>query len=129
MVADKPQKDLASTLYAEWVSAGVKLSLVGMETAAKMFASARQTTIVKKSDAPPEDAAPTAVPEIADLKLISGIGPKLETLLKSNGITSVNQIAAWSEAESSAIDEVLNLGGRIARDNWVVLARELVRGH
>ncbi len=119
MVADKPKKDLVSSLYAEWISAGLKLCLVGLETTAKMFASARQTTVAKKSDAPVKDAAPTAVSEIADLKLISGIGPKLEILLKNNGISSVNQIAVLSDDDVAKLDAALNLNGRIQRDKWI----------
>ena len=119
MVADKPNKDLASTLYAEWISAGLKLSLVGLETTAKMFASARQTTVAKKTEVPIKAAAPTAMSEITDLKLISGIGPKLEILLKNNGISSVNDIAVLSDDDVARLDAALNLNGRIQRDDWI----------
>ncbi len=123
MVADKPKKDIASSLYAEWISAGMKLSLVGLETTAKMFETARQTIVAKKSEAPAKAADPTVTPtvaiELSDLKMISGIGPKLETLLKSNGISSVNQIALLSDDDVARLDAALNLNGRIQRDDWI----------
>src|SRR6478736_6707706 len=39
-----------------------------------------------------------------DLKRIKGVGPKLETLLNSLGVTSFSQIAAWDDAEIDRID-------------------------
>ena len=79
--------------------------------------------MAKKSDAPVKAADPTLVPteavELSDLKLISGIGPKLETLLKSNGISSVNQVALLSDDDVARLDAALNLNGRIQRDDWI----------
>ena len=53
-----------------------------------------------------------------DLKLISGIGPKLEQVLNARGIRSFAAIAAWSDAEAAAIDAELGFDGRVARDDW-----------
>jgi NADH-quinone oxidoreductase subunit E len=53
-----------------------------------------------------------------DLKLISGIGPKLEQVLNAKGIRSFAAIAAWSDAEAAAIDAELGFDGRVARDDW-----------
>ncbi|MFC5385604.1 hypothetical protein ACFPLB_06425 [Aquamicrobium segne] len=63
-----------------------------------------------------------------DLKVISGIGPKLEAVLKGHGIRSVNQIAAWSDAEIAEIDNRLGLRGRIRRDDWIGQAAALLDG-
>lgn len=133
MVADKPHKDLASTIYAEWVSAGVKLSLAGLETTAKLMKAATRT-IVSARDTEPNTmpAASVAVapkapaPLLDDLKLISGIGPKLEAQLKSYGIKSVDDIAGLNAEAVVKIDSELDLSGRIARDKWVERARSLV---
>jgi predicted flap endonuclease-1-like 5' DNA nuclease len=64
-----------------------------------------------------------------DLKQIKGIGPRLETLLNSLGVTSYAQIAAWNDAEIDRIDARLgNFQGRIRRDDWPAQARLLAAG-
>ena len=64
-----------------------------------------------------------------DLKKIKGVGPKLETLLNSLGVTSYAQIAAWDEAEIDRIDAQLGtFQGRIRRDDWPAQARLLAAG-
>jgi len=63
-----------------------------------------------------------------DLKLISGVGPKLEKLLNHNGVFYFWQVAEWSPSDIDVIDERLDaFKGRIARDNWVSQAKELRR--
>lgn len=63
-----------------------------------------------------------------DLKVISGIGPKLEGVLNGYGIESWEQLAALSPAEVVAVDEALEeFPGRIQRDEWVRQAAELVK--
>jgi NADH-quinone oxidoreductase subunit E len=63
-----------------------------------------------------------------DLKLISGIGPKIEGILNSLGIFTFAQVAAWKQEERSWVDSYLNFKGRIDRDNWVKQADALARG-
>ena len=61
-----------------------------------------------------------------DLKRIKGIGPKVETLLNSLGVTSYSQIAAWDDDEIDRIDAQLGtFAGRIRRDDWPTQARYL----
>lgn len=60
-----------------------------------------------------------------DLKMISGIGPKLEQVLNGKGIFRFADIAHWSGAEVEKIEAELGLDGRIARDGWVEQARAL----
>lgn len=61
-----------------------------------------------------------------DLKLISGVGPKLERLLNKNGVFYFWQVAEWSSRDIDVIDERLDaFKGRIARDNWVSQAQQL----
>ena len=63
-----------------------------------------------------------------DLKLISGVGPKLERLLNENGVYYFWQVASWSNNDIMTIDERLeNFRGRISRDNWVSQAEQLKR--
>lgn len=63
-----------------------------------------------------------------DLKKISGVGPKLESLLHENGVFHFDQIAAWNAAEIAYMDDQLSFKGRIERDNWIAQAAELMKG-
>ena len=76
----------------------------------------------EKRNVAPAIEAPTTVD---DLKLISGIGPKIEQVLKGLGVTTYAQIAAWSDKEVASIEQQLGLSGRIARDDWSGQARLL----
>lgn len=57
-----------------------------------------------------------------DLKRISGVGPKLETVLNELGFWHFDQIAKWGEAEVAWVDSRLKFKGRIERDNWMAQA-------
>ncbi|MEL6521730.1 MAG: 50S ribosomal protein L21 [Pseudomonadota bacterium] len=59
-----------------------------------------------------------------DLKKISGVGPKLESLLHENGVFHFDQIMAWGPAEIAYMDDKLSFKGRIERDNWIAQAAE-----
>ncbi|MCX7890341.1 MAG: NADH:ubiquinone oxidoreductase [Rhodobacteraceae bacterium] len=62
-----------------------------------------------------------------DLKVIVGIGPKLEQLCHRLGYFHFDQIAAWTPAEVAWVDENLEgFRGRVTRDRWVEQARRLV---
>ncbi|WP_226781105.1 50S ribosomal protein L21 [Oceaniglobus trochenteri] len=54
-----------------------------------------------------------------DLKKISGVGPKLESLLHENGVFHFDQIAAWNADEIAYMDDKLSFKGRIERDGWL----------
>ncbi|MDW6021467.1 NADH-quinone oxidoreductase subunit E [Mesorhizobium sp. BAC0120] len=63
-----------------------------------------------------------------DLKLISGVGPKVEGILHSLGIYTFAQVASWNRQQRDWIDSYLNFKGRIERDDWVKQADALARG-
>lgn len=63
-----------------------------------------------------------------DLKLISGVGPKLEQVLNGLGIWTFAQIAAWQPEEAAWVDDYLQFSGRIGRDNWIDQAGALAKG-
>lgn len=63
-----------------------------------------------------------------DLKLIKGVGPKLEEKLNALGVWHFHQIAAWTEAEVTWVDDQLNFRGRIMRDDWIGQAGTLAAG-
>ena len=186
MTVDKHSQDALAKLYAEWVSAGVKLSVAGFAASTKIMEAATQSVLsarakanesiraresqskppqgtevepavrpeakpVKVSpvklvrSAPKPDGAPKAPVAVAaskaapaakvaartassdDLKLISGIGPKLEQMLQKRGL-SLAAIAALSDADAAKLDADLGLDGRIARDGWVAQAKKLAGG-
>lgn len=55
-----------------------------------------------------------------DLKMVHGIGPKLESTLKGLGIASFRQIANLEDDDIAHITEILGVfKGRIERDDWV----------
>lgn len=63
-----------------------------------------------------------------DLKLISGVGPKIEGTLHELGIFTFAQVAGWKKAEREWVDLYLNFKGRIERDDWVKQAKALAKG-
>ena len=64
-----------------------------------------------------------------DLKLIVGIGPKLEILCNKLGFFHFDQLAAWTDAEIAWADDNLEgFKGRASRDKWVDQARILAAG-
>ena len=65
---------------------------------------------------------------VDDLKLISGVGPKIEGILHELGIYTYAQVAAWKKAEREWVDGYLNFKGRIERDDWVKQAKALAKG-
>ena len=66
--------------------------------------------------------------EVDDLRLISGVGPKIEGILNSLGVFTYAQIASWTKAERDWVDGYLNFRGRIDRDDWVRQAEALAKG-
>ncbi|MGB8817186.1 MAG: hypothetical protein WCC66_04605 [Rhizobiaceae bacterium] len=177
MVVDKHSQDALAKLYAEWISAGMKMSLAGftaslkiLEATGQSVTSARakaneaikareaQSEAKPASAAKPTQAAPSIKPvaeskpatetatvvamkpklvepaaepkpqanaNVDDLKLISGIGPKLEQMLLGRGITSFAAIAALNSDAAAKLDTDLKLNGRIIRDGWVTQAAKL----
>ncbi len=75
-------------------------------------------------------ATPAAAPPIPDnLELLKGLGPKVATMLRGLGVTSIAQIASWTDADVAEIDPKLGaFAGRIKRDNWVEQAQLLKAG-
>ena len=80
-------------------------------------------------------AAKTAGPErlkkpngkADDLKLISGVGPKLEQTLNGLGFWHFAQIAKWKKADVAIVDDQLSFKGRIERDEWIKQAKVLAK--
>ncbi|MGR3743927.1 MAG: NADH:ubiquinone oxidoreductase [Pseudooceanicola nanhaiensis] len=60
-----------------------------------------------------------------DLKKVSGVGPKLESMLNELGIYHYEQIAAWTPENIAWVDNRLTFKGRIERDDWTGQAARL----
>jgi NADH-quinone oxidoreductase subunit E len=74
---------------------------------------------------PAVKAKPVARGKADDLKLIAGIGPKLEQVLNAKGIRNFVEIAAWTDEEIARLDAELGFNGRIGRDDWTGQAKIL----
>jgi len=113
---------------------GVKAALGAGSVSASAIAAvvepASKTKTAKPAAAKATEAKPAA-PKAGkaaaggDLKKLSGVGPALEKKLIAAGVTSLEQVAAWTEADVSKIDEELSFKGRIEREGWIAQAKEL----
>jgi predicted flap endonuclease-1-like 5' DNA nuclease len=96
------------------------------------FTAAPQTAepvAASANDGRDHPAIPAAIGAPDNLLAIKGLGPKLNTLLGSLGVTRYDQIAAWGATEIAEVDRFLGaFQGRIVRDNWVEQAALLARG-
>ena len=63
-----------------------------------------------------------------DLSLISGIGPVYDKKLHELGFTTFAQIAALDAAGIADLEGKLHIGEKIADENWVAQAKELIAG-
>lgn len=63
-----------------------------------------------------------------NLKMISGVGPKIEGILHSLGIYTFAQVASWKKAEREWVDGYLRFKGRIEREDWLKQAKALAKG-
>lgn len=93
-----------------------------------------QPEIVPSVEPIPAPAPPTAAPKgevlvADDLSRIKGLGPKLQKLLPTLGLSTFAQIAALTEADLAELDTKLGaFAGRPAKDNWVEQAKYLAAG-
>ena len=106
----------------------------GAEQPAKPEASGESPSTNAASTAKPsldDENRPAGIDRPAtpdDLKLISGVGPKIEGILNGLGIYSFAQVAGWTAPERAWVDGYLNFTGRIDRDDWVRQAEALAKG-
>jgi predicted flap endonuclease-1-like 5' DNA nuclease len=62
-----------------------------------------------------------------DLKIVKGIGPKLEILCHKLGFFHFDQVANWTADEVAWVDDNLEgFKGRVTRDRWVPQAKAIV---
>ncbi len=61
-----------------------------------------------------------------DLTRIATIGKDMETQLKKFNVLRYDQIAAFSDDDIANLDDILQLNGRIEKEDWLGQARNLV---
>ena len=133
-VVAAPKAKAAPVKKAAAPKAVVAKAKVDAPKAASIAKPKTAAPVAKPKPAAKPKAAPKpkATPKIVipdNLELLKGVGPKLNTLLKSLGVTSFEQVANWSAADVREIDARLGtFAGRISRDNWVDQAKLLVAG-
>jgi large subunit ribosomal protein L21 len=115
----------AGSVSAAAVMAVVKAAPKAEKLAAAKAKPAAATKAESKVVAAPKaEAAPVAA--VGDLKKLVGVGPALEKKLIAAGVTSLEQVGAWTDADVSKIDEELSLKGRIEREGWIAQAKDLI---
>ena len=115
-----PVAPAAPAPAAPVAEAPVKLAEVPAETPAKAKPAAPANMVGTKPKA--LGRARRFQPD--DLKVIEGIGPKLEEALNGMGYFHFDQIASWTPEETAWIDENLpGFKGRASRDRWVAQAK------
>ena len=98
--------------------------------------SAAPKAVAAKAEAPkapakkaaPKKAAAKATDGADDLSNISGVGPVIVKKLHAAGITTIAQVAAWTDADVEAIEEKLSFKGRVGLEDWIAQAKELAKG-
>jgi predicted flap endonuclease-1-like 5' DNA nuclease len=117
---------------AQRKQAGTEAELADCTAKLAAAESAAPALPPEMDELPDKDVAVAKVAEIAtrtrgtgptvddDLKLIHGVGPKLERLLKSMDITSFRQVANFTTDDIQYVTAALDaFPGRIERDDWM----------
>jgi NADH-quinone oxidoreductase subunit E len=141
---DKKTEDAGPTLKVATTASGLKPKKKPVDKTVdsgnptmKLAATASGRAKPSAKPAPAKAAAPEdknrpagiAKPKSPDdLKLISGVGPKIEGILHSLGIYTYKQVASWKKAEREWVDNYLKFKGRIEREDWVKQAKALAKG-
>lgn len=124
-------------LLTPWKQGAANKADTPVKTKAKTKAKA-ETPTAKKPDPASETSGAGDKPTILsaprdgkadDLKLIKGVGPKLEGVLNDIGIYHFDQIASWGDEHVAWADQnLVGFKGRVSRDAWVEQARLLASG-
>lgn len=135
MAAAATAAALAPAIWFGWWGAmGEIMNQAREETGTRPAAPARPVERKSPAAAPetvsgkPQGLASARGGKADDLKMISGVGPKIEKTLHSLGIFHFDQIAAWTGTEIAWVDDYLKFSGRILRDDWIGQAAALARG-
>lgn len=85
---------------------------------------ARSLTVESAAPGLPATARASKAPQ--GLRRIRGIGPAYQRVLEQCGVTRVQQIASWTEADLRAFADKLKIRpDRISKDDWIGQAKSL----
>lgn len=124
-----PKKAAKKTSRSRGASSDKSAEVPG--SSAKAAAKPKTGTV---APATPEGSKPDMLGAPRDggadnLKLIKGVGPKLEAMLNDMGVYHFDQIATWTASEVAWADANLKgFKGRVSRDAWVDQAKALAAG-
>jgi predicted flap endonuclease-1-like 5' DNA nuclease len=90
-------------------------------------ARSRAGTVADVPKAVPAEASDVAA--IDELRSIKGLGARSSERLAAVGVTTLAQVAAWSDADIDEIAPRIHVGAeRIRREDWVGQAQAATRG-
>lgn len=117
---EKPLNEKSSHKKTSKISAGnvVSIKMLRAEVPSGLIRDERQPASLRG----PRDGLSD------DLKMVAGIGPKLEKLLHGLGVYHFDQIARWTSEQVLWVDEHLRFSGRITREDWIAQAAALAKG-
>lgn len=124
MTAGGPAKSGSTRASGKGKAASGKTTVAKSKTAGLEKAGLMSDT--KASGQRPEAMAKPA--QVDDLKMVSGIGPKIEGTLNELGVWKFEQVAGWKKAERDWVNGYLSFKGRIEREDWVKQAKALAKG-
>ena len=123
--AEKPAAPAAEAKTAEPTKAESKAKEEKPAANAESAAPGESGAVEEKA---PEQLKEARGGKPDDLKLLKGVGPKLEGVLHELGFFHFDQVAAWTAAEVAWVDTRLKFKGRIERDGWIDQAKILAEG-
>jgi len=111
---------------AELEQARTQLERIGaeLEQARSELEQARSLTVEGGAAGTAATARASKVPQ--GLRRIRGIGPAYQRVLEQAGVTRVQQLASWTEADVLAFADKLKIRpDRISKDDWIGQAKAL----
>ena len=125
--AEEPKKAPAKKAAAK--KAPAKKAPAKKAAAKSDSATAKPKRAPVAADGKPETLKTARSSGADDLKLISGVGPKMEGMLNEMGFWHFDQVASWRKKEVQWVNDNLDgFKGRIERDDWVSQAKILAKG-
>jgi predicted flap endonuclease-1-like 5' DNA nuclease len=131
-VAPAAAADHAAAPVAAPAAAAVVAAPVMAAVAAPVAVAPVAAPVAVMATAPATAAKPAGLSgprggKADDLKIVKGIGPKLEMLCHSLGFYHFDQVANWTAAELAWVDDNLEgFKGRVTRDRWQPQAKAIV---
>jgi predicted flap endonuclease-1-like 5' DNA nuclease len=115
-------RELESALRSE---ADLRQQAAELHNSANAALRARVAELEARPERGPSQATPKTE---SGLRGIKGIGPAYQRSLREHGVDSIEQIAAWTEAEITSIAAKIKVKAeRIQRENWVGQAQERLK--